>query len=223
MRSEELAMRKFLFVILVCCIVFTFVSCSDTQPITMTENSVMTSGICGNELTWVLDKNGTLTVSGKGDMWDFSAGDDSSMPPQWIDAKRTIMKVVVEDGVTSIGESAFDGCCNLLDVELPDSVSFIGRYAFNSTRIARIEIPQSMTIIGDCVFWRCENLDEIVIHSNVTEISKGAFYIIPEIFYNGTEQQWNLIKCEDPYDGTIKTYAEYIKNYDKKTIVHFYE
>lgn len=221
-------MRKIFYIMLALCMTVLLVSCSDTKPVTITENSVMTSGICGNELTWYLDEHGTLTISGKGDMWDFSAGEDSSMPPQWIDAKRTIMKVVIGDGVTSIGKYAFFECCNLLDVELPDSISSIGSQAFYNTRLAEIEIPKSMTVVGAGAFSGCENLEKVVIHDNVQEINSSVFTRVftssaftrsLEIFYGGTEEQWKLIKTSNGSE----TYSEYLQEYSKDTVVHFAE
>lgn len=233
-------MKKIVCFMFALCMTALLVSCSDTKPVTMTENSVMTSGICGNELTWYLDEHGTLTISGKGDMWDFSAGEDSSMPPQWIDAKRTIMKVVIEDGVTSIGRDAFHGCCNLLDVELPDSISSIGSQAFCNTRLARIEIPKSMTVVGAKAFWGCENLEEVVLHDEVTELQDLAFsncnkltaLTIPksvvmietgalsnnnieDVYYKGSEEQWKNIKTNmnaDTYDEYLNRVYHYESN-----------
>ena len=76
------------------------------------------SGQCGDDLTWTLTADGLLTISGTGKMWDF-AWDDA----HWRADRAYIKQVVIEDGVTSIGKSAFFSCRNL------DSVT-IGAQAF---------------------------------------------------------------------------------------------
>ena len=68
--------------------------------------SAETSGVCGDNLTWTLDDEGTLTISGTGEMYDFTAyyiGSSSNAP--WHD--RLVKKVVISDGVASIGINAF--------------------------------------------------------------------------------------------------------------------
>ena len=81
-----------------------------------------TSGKCGENNTWKLNADGTLTISGTGDM-DFGA---SGSP--W---ESNIKKVVIENGVTNMGESAFYGCENLTDITTSDSVTRIDDGAFS--------------------------------------------------------------------------------------------
>ena len=83
-------------------------------------------GACGEDLTWVLDADGVLTISGTGDMQDYSFGDEAL----WIAHKDRIKALVLEEGITSIGNHAFEGCTGLTEVHIPVGVTGIGEYAF---------------------------------------------------------------------------------------------
>ena len=76
-------------------------------------------GICGKNLTWTLDSSGTLTVRGNGDMTDFDIRQD--IP--WNDRIDEIKEIIIDFGVTSIGEMAFWGCENAENVSIPNSVT----------------------------------------------------------------------------------------------------
>ena len=85
------------------------------------------SGKCGDNLTYVLS-NGTLTISGTGPMYDYSAARSETNAP-WYD-RNTLKKVIIRPGVTSIGKLAFGWCMCLSELEIPDSVTSIGEEAF---------------------------------------------------------------------------------------------
>ena len=88
--------------------------------------SVIDSGTCGENLTWTLNGDGTLTVHGEGAMDSFTPDD---VP--WRDYREMITKVVIEDGVTSIGSYAFVDCSALREVRIPVSVTNIADHAFS--------------------------------------------------------------------------------------------
>ena len=79
------------------------------------------SGTCGPDLKWRLTDDGVLTISGKGEM------DDYRFSP-WLDSG--VKRIIIGDGVTSIGNSAFRGCRSLTSVNIPNSVTTIGQAAF---------------------------------------------------------------------------------------------
>ena len=90
---------------------------------------VVSSGTCGAEgdnLTWTLDSEGTLTISGTGAMTDYSYG--SKAP--WYSSRSSIKSVTIGSGVTTIGNYAFYYCSSLASVTIPDSVTSIGGGAF---------------------------------------------------------------------------------------------
>ncbi len=89
------------------------------------EEPGVTSGPCGEDLTWTLN-NGVLAISGTGTMWSFE--DDW---PDWYDRRESITSVIIGDGVTSIGDRSFWGFTRLTGITIPDSVTYIGEYAFS--------------------------------------------------------------------------------------------
>ena len=84
------------------------------------------AGTCGPDLRWYLTDNGVLTISGKGKMNDYSF--DNRSP--WY--KYDIKRIIIGDGVTTIGEFAFTNCSTLTSVTIPNSVTEIGEFAFNN-------------------------------------------------------------------------------------------
>ena len=84
------------------------------------------SGQCGANLTWTLDADGALTVSGQGGMDDYN----NASGAVWAQYREEIRFLRVEKGVSSIGASAFAGCGNLISITLPDSLQSIGMSAF---------------------------------------------------------------------------------------------
>ena len=102
------------------------------------------SGKCGDNANWkYVEATKTLTISGTGLMQNY--GHDSSRAP-W---KKDIVKVIIENGITSIGNSAFDYCSLLTSVTIPNSVTSIGNYAFFGCGLTSINIPSSVTTFGE--------------------------------------------------------------------------
>ena len=124
-------------------------------------------------LIWKLDADGTLTISGTGAMKDYN--DIDNLSPAYCNSK--VKKVVIEDGVTSIGDSAFESCNTLISITIPDGVTSIGEYAFcNCTSLTSITIPDGVTSIGEYAFYGCNSLTSITIPGSVTSIETGTFY-----------------------------------------------
>ena len=125
-------------------------------------------------LTWKLDADGTLTISGTGAMKNYDYYYDNPSPAA--QKKDSVKKVVIEDGVTSIGDDAFYYCESLTSITIPDSVTSIGNGAFSYTGLKSITIPDSVTSIGNSTFFSCESLTSITIPDSVTSIGYAAFY-----------------------------------------------
>ena len=129
------------------------------------------SGTCGDKLTWSLSDDGTLTISGTGDMADFEW---DGTP--WCSVSSQVKSVVIKDGVTSIGDCAFGGCISLTSVSIPDGVISIGFAAFEScSLLTGVTIPNSVTGIGDYAFGYCSSLISVTIPGSVTSIGEAAF------------------------------------------------
>lgn len=134
------------------------------------ENSIAASGTCGENLTWTLDSDGLLTVSGTGTM-DY--GDSSKI---WMDKRDEVKTAVLKPGVTSIGFAAFNACTNLTNITIPESVTSIGAMAFgNCTALKSVVLPAGITKIDDYTFSGCTELEDITLPVGVTSIGKNAF------------------------------------------------
>ena len=90
------------------------------------------------DLSWTLDNEGTLTISGTGEMDAFYYDEGS-----WRPYKNSIKKVVINSGVTSIAKEAFSNCSNLNSVILADSITKMGEYAFRGTALTSVTTPKS--------------------------------------------------------------------------------
>ena len=138
--------------------------------------SAESSGNCGDSgsnVTWSLDDNGTLTISGSGKIEDYR----SDIDQPWYSNRSDITSVVIEPGVTSIGSLAFYECSNLTSITIPSGLTSIGEQAFgNCTGLTSITIPSGFISIGDYAFWNCTGLTSITIQNGVTSIGTGAFW-----------------------------------------------
>ena len=136
---------------------------------------LVASGKCGDNLTWKLLDTGRLTISGKGAMKNFNLNKlDTEMP--WYSRRKKITAVVVKDGVTGIGDYAFDGCINLADVTLPEGLTYIGESAFSGcSALKAITIPSGVARIGRFAFASCSELETVILSPGVKEISEYAF------------------------------------------------
>ena len=144
-------------------------------PATALAADIVDSGTCGaagdgSNLTWTLDSEGLLTISGSGDMYDYGYG--SSDAP-W---HGRVKSAVIAEGVTSIGGCAFYNCRSLTSVTIPDSVTRIGSFAFDNCRsLTSVTIPNGVTSIGTAAFRYCTSLISVTIPDSVTSIGDGAF------------------------------------------------
>ena len=168
------------------------------------EPTIVDSGNCGANVTYELDSNGLLTISGTGEMADYemqydSASDEYITTAPWGNQAKTVVigdgvtgigaaafygcsgltSVTMGSNVTNIGESAFRGCTGLTGIVLPGSVTGIGEYAFsNCVGMTTIEIPEGVTTLGNSAFFGCDNLKEVRYNAraaaNLTGLS-GAF------------------------------------------------
>ena len=184
------------------------------------------TGKCGDNVTYSLDTStGVLTISGTGKMTDYSAEDCPFN-------SKTYKSLIIESGVTSIGNYSFSACTSLTSITIPNSVTSIGYGVFqNCTSLTSVTIPDRVTNIGYEAFDGCTSLTSVTIPNSVTSISYGTFshctsltnVTIPKsvtsigkyAFYNtayyNDESNWNngvlylsncLIDTNDDFDST---------------------
>jgi len=157
------------------------------------------TGTCGNDLNWYLDTQGTLTISGSGAMADFPLG---SCP--WGSYRQQIQRIVIQEGVTSISDSAFSGCYSLRSLHVAGSVREIGEYAFdecfaltdvvlqpgleiirdyafNACGFQTIELPDTLLSVGGQVFSNNSALLEVTFPEGVSRIGKWIFAGCPKL------------------------------------------
>ena len=129
------------------------------------------SGTCGDNLQWKLTDEGVLTITGTGEMQDWNR----SKPSPW-HADKSVKQVIIGNGVTTIGSSAFSDCDSLTSVTIPNSVTTIGSSAFAGCfSLTSVTIGNSVTTIGHGAFYGCSSLTSVTIGNSVTEIGYYAF------------------------------------------------
>ena len=163
-----------------------------------------------NGITYEFDADtGTLTISGRGTMDNYA---DESLAP-WYNYRKEITNIVIQNGVTSIGEWAFFYCTSLTSIDIPDSVTSIGYSAFSGcTSLESIEIPDSVMTIGKGAFYDCSSLTSIVIPEGITSIDDYAFFgcsSLTSISYSGTCDEWLAFKEAGVLDDNTGNYTVY--------------
>lgn len=127
-----------------------------------------TDGTCGDSLTWTCTADGVLTVSGKGEMWSYGL---QGVP--W--ERSRIKEVVIEEGVTSVGDSAFHSCANLTAVKFADSVTAIGSNAFFASGLSQVSMPNTVRQVGGYAFANCAALTSFTAANNM-DVKDGVHF-----------------------------------------------
>ena len=142
---------------------------SEDEP---SAQSDLPGGTCGDNASWTFDEaTGVLTISGTGDMYDYEFSPNVAPWPGYL-----VKKVVIEPGITRIGNYAFVNRYNMTDVSIPDTVISIGRQAFSGcSKLEVVLLPQNLTSIEWQAFLNCESLVRITVPEGVTVINEQAF------------------------------------------------
>lgn len=128
------------------------------------------SGSFGENITWALDESGTLTISGTGPMPNYTGGGEVPWNAD------SVTSVIVEDGITTVGDWVFSWHPELASVVLPDSITDIGSNAFyHAYQLERFVIPENVTFIGDFAFYANYKLTDPMIPECVISIGEQAF------------------------------------------------
>ena len=143
--------------------------------------TVRPTNACGEDLEWSLD-GGVLTITGTGGMYDYGVDDTP-----WADHNDEITNIVVSEGVTGIGD-----------------------YAFSSTAVSEVVLPESLLELGDEVFFDCPNLRHIELPSGLRSLTGDSLsgYALESISVSGENQYFSA------YDGVLY-------NKDMTTLVRY--
>ena len=167
----------------------------------ITDGTITNSPLDATQTWWEYDAaTRTLTVSGTGAMPDFANFDDQP----WKDVREKIKTVVIEAGVTSIGNEAFTGCSVLTSVTLPESgLETIGKKAFmGCEKLPSITIPKSVTTIKERAFYSCSALGGVTVGwteaRSIPAISESE-----DVFFSFPNHQLMVLHVPA---GTVETY-----------------
>ena len=154
---NENAMKKFLFIVLFLTVALTYALAQQ-------------SGSCGDNLTWTLDENGTLTISGTGEMDDYQYYECGP----W---GKEITQLILEEGITHIGNYAFSKCESTGNLIFPASLTSIGKYAFQDAAFTGIlTLPKGLTEIGSFAFYGCSGFTgSLTLPEGLTVIERSTF------------------------------------------------
>ncbi len=170
-------------------ILLALVLCVGLLPVVALGAEITDKGSYGGGISWALDSDGTITISGVGEM-------RGTTHPYWDMLKDRIKQVIIEDGitgiadfgycqnlksvsiantVTTIGVQTFVHCSNLTSIIIPDSVTRIRQGAFQYTGIKSIRIPDSVKEMSISTFDGCSDLESIVLPFGITCIGSNMF------------------------------------------------
>ena len=158
-----------------------------------TEDYAMTvrTGTCGNGVNWALDNMGNLTISGSGAIADYTSYSETP----WFPYYSSITKLVIEPGITAIGDYAFQ-VIPFTEAKIGKDVTAIGEYAFGSCRsLTTLNLPGSVETLGMAAFFDCPALNKVI--------------------FCGTEQQWAAMDknyANEPLTTATLQYHNYVNN-----------
>ena len=117
------------------------------------------------------------------------------------------LKYVIPDGVTEIGQGAFEGATNLVRIEFPGTLKKIGSFAFERCKglQAKIIFPDGLEEIGDSAFTVCKNITRVSVPKSLVACGRSMFYNagLAEIYYKGTQEEWAAIASYFPESATV--------------------
>ena len=158
-------MKKLISILLIVCL------CASLLPLGAAAAEVSGSGSCGEHAAWTLYSDGKMVISGSGETSNY----DSERKPWRGDGLPMIKSLVVERGITRLGNSMFSNHNDLESVSLPDTLTEIGGNVFHDChRLKSIRIPDSVTVIGDNAFWD-SGLEHIELPAQLNTIEFRTF------------------------------------------------
>lgn len=188
-------MKRLISLILSCVMIISMFLYCDWSTYAASE---LTSGSCGENVTYTFDDlSGTLTISGSGDMTEYGYGSSSPFYN-----RTNIEKVIIQDGVTSIGKYSFFNCEGITSIAIPQSVTKVGVMSlYGCKSIESIDLPENLSLIGSDAFTGCTGLTSIVIPNSVTDLGGLAFegcYNLENVVLSNNIKKlntWTFLNC----------------------------
>ena len=209
------------------------------NPDTGDTGEIVGSGKCGDNLTWKLDANGTLTISGSGKMYKYGVGSlgvAAQAPWQELRNDYPVKKLVLSEGITSIGTcafefskietldipstvteidvSAFEYCDKLTTVTGGENVTIISPMAFmGCSELTSFQWSDKLQAVRYYAFKSCKKLTSVELASSVTEIGMQAFEgceALATVIYHSTEKDWNNIQIQEGNDPLLNAKRIYV-------------
>ena len=180
--------------------------CATCFAVAMVPASAGDGGKCGENVTWGLDNQGNLTISGTGPMTNYTASNPSPFY-----SRNDIVKVTIEEGVTTVGDCVFSRCKYMESVSIPESVTRVGWHSFwYCTSLDYIRFEKNCKTIDEYACANCSGLTSVSLCGGTT-IGEGAFYgcdKIDQVWFYGTESEWNSLNAfrNDPLVNCTPTY-----------------
>ena len=156
---------------------FCFIYPIDDEDYVHGMNKVLDSGYCGkdgDEVYWKFTSDGVLTIYGEGQMGDYYVLNQSYNT--WHRRHNEITAIVIEKGITRIGDQAFLDCQKITNITIPEGVTYIGAEAFKGCyALANVTLPESLAELGASAFHQCNELRSIRIPDGITVIREKTF------------------------------------------------
>jgi len=152
----------------------TYEGFTDTFTVTVTEKSGtnIAEGTIGGTVTWAIESDGTLRISGTGAIPNYERNKGNDGP--WYPYKKNVKAIVVEDGITSIGNYAFYNLTKATTIDIAHSVEFIGQSFIRQTGITEITIDWDVRL-QYYVFGRADNLKTIIFTEDAKDFAGNLF------------------------------------------------
>ena len=167
------------------------------------------TGTCGETMTWTLDDQGTLTLSGTGNMYEYNA---LSKPVPWRAFRADIRRVIISEGIAGISGHAFENCPSLSSLALPSTLREIREYAFSGCLLLQeVTVPEGVTSIGEASF-AGTGLKRADLPASLASVGRNAFalnLLLQEIDYSGCKQDWQKIAVEEGNE-TLTELVQYL-------------
>lgn len=146
-------------------------------PVDTRVSDFLDYGAAGDVAWYIIEKNDrtTLVITGSSTTGDYSNSSSSSYVP-WAAYRSQINEIILDPGITAIGNYSFYGFDALQSYEVPNHITRIGRYAFNKcTALTSVTVPTSVTAIDSDAFYDCKSLTSVTLPDSLTNISDFLF------------------------------------------------